>query len=148
MLDSEFYFIRIGGQGGVHEALPHFLGPLGGLISAYFKKRAEKNAAGLISTVDQSHPQLHIRKHQHNFKLNAATVRASRIKPPAFLSLHGTHVGRWMLALRNGKKMVFQFENSKDMHVAIVLLPNAIGQVLSVDVEWSERKNAYVKRRR
>lgn len=145
--DGEFYFIRIGGQGGVHQALPQLLGPLGGLISAYLKKRAERNAVSLTHTVDHSHPLLHMRKHQHNFKLNPATVRVSSIRPPSALSLHGTQVGRWTLTLRNGKKMTFQFENNEDMHVAVAWLPNSIGQVLTVDVEWSEKKNAYVKRR-
>ncbi len=146
--DSELYFIRIGGQGGVLEALPHLLGPFGALLSAYFKKQAEKSTVGLIDTVDQSDPVLHMRKHRHNFKLNPATVRASRIKSPSVLPLHGTQVGRWMLTLRNGNKMTFQFENSEDMDVALAVLPSAIGQVLTVDVQWSEKTNTFVKRRK
>jgi hypothetical protein len=116
--DSEFYFIRIGGQGGVHEALLHLLGPIGGFVSAFLKKRAEENKAELADRVDQSHPILHLRKHQHNFKLNPATIRASRIKPPSFLPVHGTQVGRWTLTLRDGKKTTFQFEDNEDMNVA------------------------------
>ncbi len=146
--DSEFYFIRIGGQGGVHEALLHLLGPIGGFISAFLKKRAEEKKAKLTDRVDQSHPILHIRKHKHNFKLNPATIRESRIKPASILSFHGTQVGRWTLALRDGKKMTFQFENNEDMDVAVVSLPSAIGQVFTVDVEWNEATNRFVKRRK
>ncbi|MEE9159840.1 MAG: hypothetical protein V3U60_15835 [Gammaproteobacteria bacterium] len=143
--DSEFYFIRIGGQGGVHEVLPHLLGPIGGFVGGFLTKRAEKNKANLTDRVDQSHPILHMRKHQHNFKLNLATIRESRIKPPSVLPLHGSQVGRWTLTLRNGKKMVFQFENNEDMNVAVVSLPSAIGQGLTVNVEWNEETNKFVK---
>jgi hypothetical protein len=146
--DSEFYFIRIGGQGGILESLPQLFGPIGGFFSAFLKKRAEKNQLSLIDAVDRSHPMLHMRKHPHNFKLNPATIRASGIKPPAVVPLHGTHVGRWTLTLRDGRKMTFQFESTENMHAAVALLLSAMGQVLTVDVEWSEKNNAYVKRRR
>jgi hypothetical protein len=144
--DSEFYFIRIGGQGGVHEALLHLLGPIGGFVSTFLKKRAEENKANLTDRVDQSHPILHLRKHQHNFKLNPATIRASRIKPASILAFHGTQVGRWILTLRDGKKMNFQFENSENMEVAVSSLPKVIGQALIVDVEWNEKTNKFTKR--
>lgn len=145
--DSEFYFIRIGGQGGLQEALVHVLGPIGGFIGAFLRKRAEKAMLSLIDTVDQSHPVLHMRKHQHNFKLSPATVRASRIIPPSVLPFHGTQVGRWTMTLRDGRKMTFHFENSEDMKLAVASLPSALGQVLTVDVEWNEKTNTFAKRR-
>ena len=115
---------------------------------SFLKKRAEENKANLTDRVDQSHPILHIRKHQHNFKLNPATIRASRIKPASILSFHGTQVGRWTLTLRDGKKMNFQFENSEDMEVAVSSLPKVIGQTLTVDVERNEKTNKFTKRRK
>lgn len=146
--DSELYFIRIGGQGGVYETLPHFLGPFGGLVGGFLRKRAESSQVALSATVDQSHPVLHMRKHQHNFKLNPASVRASTIKPPSLLSLHGTQVGRWALALRDGKKMAFQFESIDDMNVAVLSLPGVLGHVLTIDVEWNRETHTYIKRKR
>lgn len=145
--DSELYFIRIGGQGGVYESLPHFLGPLGGFVGGFLKKRAVESEEALSVAVDESHPVLYLRKHRHNFKLNPASVKASSIKPPAALSLHGAQVGRWTLALRDGKKMTFQFESIADMNVALLSLPGVLGHALTIDVEWNRDAHSFVRRR-
>ena len=133
--DSELYFIRIGGQGGVYETLPHVLGPLGGFVGGFLRKRAAESEAAISAEVDESHPVLYMRKHKHNFKLNPASIKASSIRPPAAFSLHGAQIGRWKLLLRDGKNMNFQFESVDDMDLALLSLPAVLGHLLSIDVE-------------
>ena len=146
----EFYLIRIGGQEmgqTVGMAVAHQFGLIGALIYGLLKKKDEPKKDDMIQTLDAQDPAMHLDKHKHNFKFSPAEVKESSLEPPAFFAGHGPEVGRWLVELRDGKKMTFHFEATEYMRTAAAALPQVLGPLLTVNVEWSEENGKFVKRR-
>jgi hypothetical protein len=147
VIGNDLYFIRIGGQGGIQEAVTHQFGFLGSFIGAFLKKRTEKKKEALIQNIDQMSPERRLAEHKHNFKLNSIEFQEGRIEPASSFAAHGPHVGRWNFSLRDGRKMNFQFEKNEDLQIALNALPRLLVGRLSVNGEWNESKKKFQRRK-
>jgi len=160
--DGNFYFVRIGGQyWGIQEAIAAGIHPLGlvgaliatlvvtlfvALLGSSWQERARKKKETLFQTLDNVHPEQLLDRHKHNFKLQPADFQASRIEPPARFYTHGPHVGRWKSLLRNGRKLNLELFTNEDMYIALHLLPDVIGPVLTINAQWDGKKGKYTKK--
>lgn len=146
VVGDQLFFIRIGGQGGLQQGITHHLGLLGLLVEPLMKKRAEKKEKALIEVIDRTNPEQLLAGHKDNFRLASVALQEGTLDPPSFFATHGLHVGRWQLNLRDGKKMIFQFENAEDMRIALDVLPRLFSSGFHVNVRWNESRKKYEKR--
>ncbi len=121
---GEIFCIRIGGQGGLAEAVALHLGLLGALAMKSLKERSEEKVAARAADVDQKHPSTQLAAHKHNFHAASGALESSSLEPAAAIRAHGEHVGRWRLKFRDKKEMVFQLETLEEMRTAYQLLPS------------------------
>ncbi len=121
---GEIFAIRIGGQGGLAEAVALHFGLLGFLAMKPLKARGEAKLAARAADVDQKHPSTQLSAHKHNFHTTAGALSASSLEPAAAIRAHGEHAGRWRLKFRDGKEMTFQLEMFEEMRTAYQILPS------------------------
>ena len=145
VIDNQIFFIRLGGQSILRDALAHQFGLLGGIIGNYFKKKAEKKKDELIQKIDLKTPMELLPAHKHNFKTNVMEFNTISIDPISFIATHGPGVGFWKFQLSNNKKYKFQFEKNEDLKNALDILPNIFTTKIIIHVEWDENKKKYKK---
>ena len=167
--DAEFYFLRIGGQGGdivldvidatFSTVAGAFIGVvttrsvigaiifaiIGWILGSLLQKKARESQARHINALDRSHPKLHLNEHKHNFKLNPVDLQDSRIEPPSFFPLHGPEMGRWISNRKDGRKIDLHFEDTENLKTAVGSLPEILGQKLIMNVAWNEKNKRFTK---
>lgn len=144
---GQLYFIRIGGQGyALAQLLELQLGPFGKMLGRAAQRRSDAKLAQKVEETDRIPPEVRIREHKHNFQIGAGDVTESTILPASQFASHGIRFGRWNVSLRGGSELRLQFEQLDDMQIALELLTRALGNRLSVEVEWDARASRFVKR--
>jgi hypothetical protein len=138
-------FIKIAGQAGVAEGVAAQFGLVGGLILAWWKKRARRNLQERLGAEDQQDIELLLTRDPKNFLMQPSEIVRSTIEPPARFGAHGAHVGSWKVDSVEGKKQTYQFEEVSEMREALTILPVLLGAVLTVQARWDESKRRYVK---
>jgi hypothetical protein len=88
-----------------------------------------------------------LRENKTNFKVFIPEISEAVINPPSFFAMHGKQAGRWNFKLRDGKKFRFEFENADEMKIALDVLPGLLDATLRVNVEWSEPKKKFQKKK-
>ncbi len=141
--DGRFYLIRVGGQQFNPMFAAHF-GLLGALIAAMLSRGNKSQAE--IGKLDEQRPSDLLTNHKHNFSFAISDVLKASLDPPSVMAQHGTHVGRWTLVIKDGKKRTFQFEKTEDMQKAERILTTTLGPMLHVNVAWDATKECYRKR--
>ena len=147
VVGDQLFFIRVGGQGGIKEGITHQSGLLGLLVATLMEKRAEKKNKALLEAMDQTNPEQLLSRHKENFRLSAVEMKDGTVDPPSFLATHGAQVGRFLLNLRDGKTMNFQFEKIDDMRIALDVLPELFSSGFQVNVQWNANKKRYEKKK-
>ncbi len=141
---GEIFFIKVGGQSGVAIGVTSQFGVLGAMALRAIKKRGAEKLAARTSELDKQHPSAQLSAHKHNFQTPTTAIQRSSLEPAATLGTHGEHFGRWRLALREGKEMLFQLETLDDMTIASQVLPT-LGDVHISNVTWDTAKKKFAK---
>src|SRR5258708_1552117 len=134
---SDFFFIEVPGLTPTADAVTIHFGLIGLLIRRSMKKKAKLKAEAMFQSAEYQDPEKLIGQNKHNFKIYIPEIRDSSIEPPALFAMHGQQAGRWNFAMRDGKKMRFEFENLDDMKSAMNVLPGLLDGTLKVNVEWN-----------
>jgi hypothetical protein len=142
---NDLYFIQLAGLSATAQALTIHFGLIGYLIRESMKRRAKKKTEEFLQRTGQVDPEELLRENKNNFKVYVPEIRDSTIESPAWFALHGKQAGRWNFALRDGKKMRFEFENSDELKAALEVLPRLLNATLRVNVEWDETKKRFQK---
>lgn len=146
LMRDELFFIRIGGQRLMSDAVAVQFGLLGAAIAKATGKRTENKMAAKLAELDQIPPSLLLSRHKHNFRALRSEVVETNLNPPSTFASHGEHYGRWKITLRNQKPMTLQLEQLADMQTALQALPHFFGPLLDVTVRFDLSKQRYVKK--
>ena len=144
---SDLYFINLGGLSPVTHALTAQFGLIGMLVGSALKKRAKRQAEAMLQRAEGQDPESLLRENKTNFKVFIPEISEAVINPPSFFAMHGKQAGRWNFKLRDGKKFRFEFENADEMKIALDVLPGLLDATLRVNVEWSEPKKKFQKKK-
>ncbi len=139
------FFIRVGGPR--HDPVAMQFGLIGLLISSLTVKGRMKKAQQKMADMDQRSLRDRLEDHKHNFREPFTEIVSSTIEPPSWFAQRGPQRGSWKVVFENRKKMTFRFDELDDMRAAVEELPKVLGEKHASHVEWSEKKNKYVKRR-
>lgn len=144
---SELVFIQIeGGAKSMLAALAPLFGPFGSLIPLVLWLFTRKQARHRLQDLDQQEPEDLLRENDGNFKLHLAEIRDAAIEPSSFLAASGK-AGRWLLTVRHGEKIRFEFADAAGMAKAIHLLPPLLNSTLRINVEWNGEKNQFQQKK-
>lgn len=149
VLDSELVFIRAGSAGDIAAAaVPHF-GLLGALIAALAnparknqKRQEEMNNASLEDLIGD---------HKHNFRASIDDMEEVSLDPPSYwlAAFHSqaVHAGVLRFKQRGGRSVRVAISTMDDMKTAFEALPSVLGDRLTINVAWDERKKRFGRRK-
>lgn len=144
--DQDIFFIRLAGQSVNWVAAFAQLGPLGYWLGRKLNERRDRIIRNRADEADRVPPQVRVHEHSHNFRVGLNDIATADFEPGRQISVHGAYAARWKLALRDGRKWNFVFEDAGEGHRAFQVLVTALGERLVADVAWDESKGQFRKR--
>ncbi|HYT88633.1 MAG TPA: hypothetical protein VEL76_07980 [Gemmataceae bacterium] len=146
VLPQELVFLWAG-AGAEATAIGAQFGLIGGLMTAAMRREPKVQVGeGLdLDTVEQLLPS-----HKHNFRAHLDDLSYVTIDPRSFwlaaMYYQGAHIGVLRFRHRKQGKMSLCLSNYEDMKIALETVPAALGDLVTVNVEWSDYKGRFVRK--
>jgi hypothetical protein len=147
ILPGELIFIYTGSGGEISAAVGAQFGLIGGLLAAALSRKKDEPSQ---EPADAAALEEILRQHKHSFRAQASDILEASLDPYSFwlaaMYHQPGHVGALRFRHRDQGKLTLCFNTLEDMRTALEKLPAALGDSLTVNVEWDENKKRFVRK--
>jgi hypothetical protein len=148
VLPSELVLLRAGSSAGEAAAAGAQFGLIGALFVAAAnpaqknqKRREELDNSSLDDLIDD---------HKHNFRVGVWEIDKASLDPTSFwlAGVYGEqNIGVFRFAHASRGQVRLAFSSADDLKTAFETLPAVLGEKLTVNIEWNEKKNRFVRKK-
>jgi hypothetical protein len=144
---DDFVFIWAGGAG----ELTAGMAAQGGAIGGFFAARKAKKLSDRAEVIDDTPLDELIEGDKRNFVADPSGFTEATFLPRTFWMTVATggavpYVGRLLMRHSEHGKLNLLFEDVKQMDAALRMVPPLLGDLVEVEVRWSEKKQKFLPR--